>query len=1222
MRKALAGLFVLFCAGPALAGPGNLFVTGPRLKIATVGGSVSTYPLVLQFPVGSVVNNGSTATVTFILDAQDEGNFIGSFSTINCVGLGIDCTKSGNVLTITVNGGGGGGGGGGLTIYRNGTSGFSASTINIITSGFITSVVGSSITWGLDPNTSFYILNSSKPQSGYYTFFVPSATVQDLYFNTATVTGNGGSLIKISSGIGLGVAAGPQYPLDVRRGFIDSWGAGPVANFDGGNQSVVKQNISPSSSYLGKYLFTINNANAAEIGFRSDGPGDPVRFYWGRYFGGTLYESIDLLQNGFVGIGWDNKAPKYMLDVSSGGIIRDSFTVNGLLLSVSSFNAMGPIVSTGQFVLNGGTLTSAVVWPDGTIQKTAPTAGSGCDYCNLPKTGATNYIQNNGITLQPASFYVLLASASDMQVDRATFTDTLNMSKKDNNAPTLWFGTNRGNGFSGNSGDSNITFWNSFTNVAQLNLSGLAALKFYAGNGSEASPSLTFNSFNGYGGYAGSNRYFGISADSKEEMRFISGGGVTVNENEYDFFTPPPSMVVFGTNTLLTNHSIVLISSNTKKFEVDGTSTTVYSTFTVTGTTMLQGSSIINGATVTAGIRLPDGSLLVGASGGSVNGQVYLDTGNFRREYEVFHTTVDPIIANLLASSNSVSADISNLTYYLHTETTGTASAYQLLLSSPMIGAEVIKTKNVTNALGLVKISSHVTRDIDPQIRLINAGVWTFPTWASVDTLGGLTQIVVTISTCSYDLTTITEVLSATSPAFVITGVERFDLVAVQQSDIVLSTSDRILAQYFARSTLALGGNVSLYLGGTARPTHIETPISSLYKFTQLADTPKTLVNQRGKFLSVNDDETATVFVATPTNRLNALQTDTTTVSNKIPVINIYDEGTVVGNATTINCVGSAVTCTNSGSTTTLTVTAASAGDNFGSHKATQVVNMAGFGISEASGIIVLNQISIGTRTPSSTIMLQISTSAEAQNTVIFVQIGTNTTPIYEMTPTSFTCRAATVTFTGTLVVSSKTVTANSGAIISSLTYKNTGDGIARTQKNAGLELALSTVPTGNISTMTVIIATVAFNYVVIDASPTVGTNGGDIFIRFNNDASAIYTIGRTTSSGQNISTIKVGSSSAVGLSIFGNEIATTTSRTVELMFFRNYAQFPKKGLFNAVSIDSANIIPSESRGSFGWLGSAAINRIDVFFSHKGKPASDGATFALGSGIHVYNRDD
>lgn len=251
-----------------------------------------------------------------------------------------------------------------------------------------------------------------------------------------------------------------------------------------------------------------------------------------------------------------------------------------------------------------------------------------------------------------------------------------------------------------------------------------------------------------------------------------------------------------------------------------------------------------------------------------LSNRVVVSTTASHSQFTTFTSTIDSIIEAIRLSTTAVSVaegpDISERTYYVRDESTGAMSTYRLLSSSPAVSGEVTRSQSITSGDGLIRISSHITPSNDPGVRRIPAGVWSFTSWVSASILNGVTQLVVTVSTISVDGAVSGEVVSSTSTDIEDTSSERFDLFAIQTQDVFISTSDRLLVQYFFRTTSALGVTASLYYSGTARFTHITSPIGAVYKFVQLADAPDSLMGQNGKYLGVNDDQTALVFVSTP----------------------------------------------------------------------------------------------------------------------------------------------------------------------------------------------------------------------------------------------------------------------------------------------------------------------------------------------------------------------
>lgn len=266
----------------------------------------------------------------------------------------------------------------------------------------------------------------------------------------------------------------------------------------------------------------------------------------------------------------------------------------------------------------------------------------------------------------------------------------------------------------------------------------------------------------------------------------------------------------------------------------------------------------------------------LGTSTQNINGFVtaFMSTSDAQQNRFVNFRTTQDVSINALSQAtmtlsisttliiNQESPDISNRTYYVRDETTGTASLWRTIMSSPSSANEVSRTVNVPVASNIVRISSHITLSGDPGVRILPAGIWSFTTWAQVASIVNTGQLVITVSTVSFDGSIVTEIVSSTSTAFLDTAVDRFDMVAIQTADIVLSTSDRILVQYFGRSSSVIGINFTLYYQGTARFSHISSPIGSVYKLSQLSDAPSTMIGQRGKYLAVNNEETAAVWVS------------------------------------------------------------------------------------------------------------------------------------------------------------------------------------------------------------------------------------------------------------------------------------------------------------------------------------------------------------------------
>lgn len=258
-----------------------------------------------------------------------------------------------------------------------------------------------------------------------------------------------------------------------------------------------------------------------------------------------------------------------------------------------------------------------------------------------------------------------------------------------------------------------------------------------------------------------------------------------------------------------------------------------------------------------------------------LNFQTHASTAQVRdKAVSIDTTTLANLISDISVSTtiifNQESPNISNRTYFLHNESSGGAQSFYLMLSSPSQLAGTVKSKSIASADGLVLISSHITLTGDPGVRKIPAGEWSFTSYLDVSNIAGITQMVIVISTIDIDGSVQSEVFSSTSPDLDDLGAgTRIDQFYVQPVDITMTTATRITARYYARTSNALAVTFELFYGGPSSSTHLNTPISNVYKFTDLSDTPATLLGQAGKYLSVNNDQTATVFVSSITDAFN-----------------------------------------------------------------------------------------------------------------------------------------------------------------------------------------------------------------------------------------------------------------------------------------------------------------------------------------------------------------
>lgn len=386
--------------------------------------------------------------------------------------------------------------------------------------------------------------------------------------------------------------------------------------------------------------------------------------------------------------------------------------------------------------------------------------------------------------------------------------------------------------------------------------------------------------------------------------------------------------------------SITVNTGNANQF------TMVFDTIPAQGQHLMVTSVVGNNAHIAGG-----GDQAGSAGGGQTQDQV-------NALINTTYTALSQAIA--IATAATTSADVFGRTYYLHHEATGPFSTYLQIASTPDAGAEITKSQSVTSAMGLVKISSFITLDLDPGTNKIPAGSWDFTTWIQADSVLSADNLVISIATCGFDGSNPAEIVSSTSPNLISLGANRFDATVIMNQDLYISTSQRLIATYSAR-TASLGAVVfTLYFAGLSRASHFDAPLSDVYKFTQLSDVPQTYAGQAGKYLAVNNDQTALVFVSTNTDSINALKTDTTTLNTTLSqrTVVVDDEGgTPFSSLTRLSIVGAGVSYSQINGTGTLTVSGGGSGPapSF-QNPSTGTLSMgktggSGFGIANSTGL-------------------------------------------------------------------------------------------------------------------------------------------------------------------------------------------------------------------------------------------------------------------------------
>jgi len=214
-------------------------------------------------------------------------------------------------------------------------------------------------------------------------------------------------------------------------------------------------------------------------------------------------------------------------------------------------------------------------------------------------------------------------------------------------------------------------------------------------------------------------------------------------------------------------------------------------------------------------------------------------------------------------------------TLYLHNEVSD-ISGYEKLLNSPNNAAEDVDVVAVTSGTSPVLIDDYATEPSYPGITAIPAGLWTFKTWAKVDSAVGTTTITIRVYKYATD-TTETELFNVTTAEINATSATQYVIETVQP-EFILDATDRLVIKYYAYTTTGSSINVSLYYEGTAHYSYVITPISFatvlindyIYKWDTTTAyyrpyTDKTEaggVASSGKFYSGTSNPTAT-------NRLN-----------------------------------------------------------------------------------------------------------------------------------------------------------------------------------------------------------------------------------------------------------------------------------------------------------------------------------------------------------------
>lgn len=171
----------------------------------------------------------------------------------------------------------------------------------------------------------------------------------------------------------------------------------------------------------------------------------------------------------------------------------------------------------------------------------------------------------------------------------------------------------------------------------------------------------------------------------------------------------------------------------------------------------------------------------------------------------------------------SVSVNAS-LVYYLESGQSS-ISSYKNLTSSPTSSSETSISTTTSLASGKVLLASFVTATTSPNRTSYDAGIWEIMSYASANNILSNTYIVTDFYRRSSGGTE-TFLFSATSSNINTMTPSDFSVDSIQSS-FSASSTDRIVAKYYAVTNSAGGITVTLYLQGSVNASHFHTPFSA-----------------------------------------------------------------------------------------------------------------------------------------------------------------------------------------------------------------------------------------------------------------------------------------------------------------------------------------------------------------------------------------------------------
>ena len=174
-------------------------------------------------------------------------------------------------------------------------------------------------------------------------------------------------------------------------------------------------------------------------------------------------------------------------------------------------------------------------------------------------------------------------------------------------------------------------------------------------------------------------------------------------------------------------------------------------------------------------------------------------------------------------------------------------------------------------------------------------------------------------------------------------------------------------------------------------------------------------------------------------------------------------------------------------------------------------------------------------------------------------------------------------------------------------------------QNYPAYQLLNSTMPNAAISTITLFVPSSSWTYIVFSGSNNAGPNGGDLFVYFNGILKdSLYSVMRTTI-GAGLNTLAVSSLQAVGITVFGDNVSSDTSRNFRLDYAGNSTGEFKDGKIFAVAHTTATEAPVRSEVGYAWYASnQVVTSISVTFLKSGNMGAGASVFKVGSFMAVY----